>query len=207
MSKILILNKTGKEVDQIEISPDILDGRINKNILYFSAVNHLRNKRAGLASTKTRKDVSGGGKKPWKQKGTGRARVGSIRSPLWRKGGVVFGPHPRDFSYDLPKDVRLSALKSSLNDKLAGNKICVLDETESLQPKTREFVKVIEALKLGGKILLIVDGKDQQLIRSARNIPGITIRRASDVNAYDILNSGNLLLCKRSLEELFKRLK
>ncbi|MBM3243573.1 MAG: 50S ribosomal protein L4 [Candidatus Omnitrophica bacterium] len=204
----------GKEVDSIKLNSSVFDGKVNKDAIY-QAINCFRaNQRKGLASTKTRGEVSGGGKKPWKQKGTGRARVGSTRSPLWRHGGVVFGPHPRDFSYTIPNKIKIVALKSGLNAKVNENNLIVLDSFKMDKPKVKDALKVFTNLKIKGKkskdklsILLLLDKLDESLKLSLRNIDFLEFDTAQNANAYDVLRNRKLVITKAALNKIIDRLK
>lgn len=207
-----IYNSEGKEVDKIDLDPTVFDGVINHDAIYQTVVNYRANQRKGLASTKTRGEVSGGGRKPWRQKGTGRARVGSIRSPLWRGGGVVFGPHPRDFSYNLSQKIRKLALRSSLNAKLKENNILLLSEIKLDQPKTKEVIKILENLKphLGRAdtcALLVADKIENQLRLATNNIGSLEINLAKDINAYQVLKAKKIIITKDGLKQIITRLK
>lgn len=208
-----VYNIEGKEVDTIELDRTVFDGTINRSVIYQAVNAYRANKRKGLASTKTRGEVSGGGRKPWKQKGTGRARVGSIRSPLWRHGGVVFGPHPRDYSYELPAKIRNLALKSSLNSKVKENNLVVLDSLNVDTPKTKEAVKVFSNLKIDLKkvkpnnVLLLSDKVDRVLRLALRNVNFININLSKQTHAYEVLCCKKLIITKQGLAELTKRLK
>lgn len=208
-----VYNCDGKEVDTIKLDNSIFDGTINDSVVY-QAINAFRaNQRKGLAATKTRGEVSGGGKKPWKQKGTGRARVGSTRSPLWRHGGVVFGPHPRDFSYELPRKIKSAALKSSLNSKVKEDALFVLDELKLKSPKTKDVVGILTNLKVDFKkakannVLLLVEKIDNTFTKATRNIECLKVNVATDTNVYEVLNSRKIIVTKDGLNELVKRLK
>ncbi len=197
-----------KVVEEIELDPHVFDGEVKKKTLYQAIVGYRANKRRGLAQTKTRGEVSGGGKKPWRQKGTGRARHGSIRSPLWRHGGVVFGPHPRDFSYSMPQKIKAEALRSSLNAKIKSNDFILIEKVHILHPKTKEFVKFLDALKLAGEsVLCVIDEISENIKRSTRNIPRLSLIDSRSVNAFDVLNSRKLVVTRDSLKNLTKRLK
>ena len=174
-----IYNTEGKEVDTLKLDAKIFDGVVNADAIYQAVNAYRANQRKGLASTKTRGEVSGGGKKPWKQKGTGRARVGSTRSPLWRHGGVVFGPHPRDFYYTLPQKIRMLALKSSLNEKLNQNNLIVLDSLKLEKPKTKEALKVFSNLKVSQSTVLLLEKVDENSKLALRNISFLNINLAS----------------------------
>ena len=190
MSKVAVLDIKGKEKEDIDLS-DVFEGRVNTEVIHQAIVMYQASLRQGNASTKERAFVSGGGKKPFRQKGTGRARAGSSRSPLWHGGGVVFGPHPRDFSYALPKKIKNAALRESLKAKLNDNNVCCIDDLTDALSKTREFVEILKNLKLSGKILAVLDGSDESIIRVSRNVPRLSLMRAQDVNAYDILRNKN----------------
>ena len=202
-----VYSLSGKKVEKFKLSPDIFNVAINKALLHQVVVMYMANFRQGNASTKTRADVRGGGRKPWRQKGTGRARAGSIRSPLWRGGGVVFGPHPRDYRFSMPKKMKRLALLSSLSAKTKDNEVMVLEkDPEFSKPKTKEMVKVLTALKASGKRNLYLYGKrDDNLFLSCRNIKGLTVRLSSDFNAYDVLSNTNILFSKETHDSLIKR--
>ena len=193
-----IYNAEGKEIDTIELDAKVFDGVINTAVIHQVVTAYMANQRRGLASTKTRGEVSGGGRKPWKQKGTGRARVGSTRSPLWRHGGVVFGPHPRDFSYKVPQKIKTLALKSSLNVKLKENNLIVLDGLKLDKPKTKEAAKIFAQLKLNnlksGRVLLLIDKFDEILKAALRNISFLNIGKAADTNTYEVMSNKKLVI-------------
>ena len=214
MFTLPIYNQEGKEVDTVKLNEKIFDGVVNKDALYQAVNSYRANQRKGLAATKTRGEVSGGGKKPWKQKGTGRARVGSIRSPLWRHGGVVFGPHPRDFYFTIPQKIRSLALKSSLNEKLNENNFVVLDDFKVATTKTKDAIKVFENLKLIPKktaksagIILLLDKIDKNEKLALRNVEFINSNIARDTHAYEVLKHKKLVITKSALAELTKRFK
>jgi len=209
MFKLPVYNQEGKEIESLELDPIVFDGQVNLDVLYQAVLMYRANRRKGLASTKTRGEVSGGGKKPWRQKGTGRARVGSIRSPLWRKGGVIFGPHPRDYSFRLPKKIKIAALKSSLNAKLNENNLLILDDLEIDVPKTKEATKILSNLKLNGNksILLMLDKIDAKSRLSFRNINYVDTISAADTNAYDVLKARKLIVTLSGLKILVDRIK
>jgi large subunit ribosomal protein L4 len=209
-----IYNVEGKEVDSIKLSPAVFDGIVNNDAIYQAVNLYRANKRKGLAATKTRGEVSGGGKKPWKQKGTGRARVGSTRSPLWRHGGVVFGPHFRDFSYTIPNKIKLVALRSGLNAKVNENNLIVLDNFKVDKPKAKDALKVFSNLKINnGKtknklsVLLLLDKLDENLKLSLRNIDFLDFNIAQNTNVYEVLKSKKLVVTKSALSKLVDRLK
>jgi len=206
MPKVAVYNMLGAQVGEIELNDDVFGIEPNKAVMYDFIKMQLANKRQGTSSTKTRTEVRGGGKKPWRQKGTGRARVGSSRNPVWRGGGIAFGPKPRDYSYKLPQKVRRLALKSALSSKALDNKILVVDEFSFDQPKTKVMVQALEALKVGKKTLLVTADGNANVVKSARNIEGVKPMRADFINVYDILKHDTLLMTKDAVamvEEVF----
>ncbi|MDP2938806.1 MAG: 50S ribosomal protein L4 [Candidatus Omnitrophota bacterium] len=207
MPNLAVLNNQGKEIEKLELPAAIFDGEVNKKLLHQAVIMYQANLRAGTASTKTRGEVSGGGKKPWRQKGTGRARAGSIRSPLWRHGGVVFGPHPRDFGNKLSQRIRLLALKSSLNDKVNSGNLKLIEEIRLDKPKTKEFSKLLSVLNIHEDTLAIVESQDKNFSQASRNIPFFISKPATDVNALDVLRHKNLLITKSGLKVLINRFK
>ena len=203
-----VMDMGNKVVEEVELDPHVFDGSVKKKTLYQAIVGYRANRRLGLAQTKTRGEISGGGKKPWRQKGTGRARHGSTRSPLWRHGGVVFGPHPRDFSYSLPQQIRNEALRSSLNAKIAAGDVVLVEKIHVLAPKTKEFAKFLDALKVStGSVLCVLESVTENIKRSARNIPGLRLLDASSLNAYDVMNTNKIIMSRDSLKNITKRLK
>lgn len=206
MTRLPVLDKKGSEIESIDLPDDIFGGRLNADVIHQAVVMYQASLRQGNASTKERADVRGGGKKPYRQKGTGQARAGSSRSPLWHGGGVTFGPHPRNFSYTIPKKIRKAALRESLKAKCQDNDLlCVHDIKDSFS-KTKEFAKFLDGLKLKGKILAVLDGSDESVARASRNIPSFNLMRAQDVNAYDILRNKKLLVTKTAFQNLLGRL-
>ncbi len=208
-----IYNAAGKEVDSVKLNTSVFDGIINSEAIYQAVTAYRANQRKGLAATKTRGEVSGGGKKPWKQKGTGRARVGSTRSPLWRHGGVIFGPHPRDFSYTLPDKIKAVALKSSLNAKVKENNFIVLDELKLDTPKTKDALKLFANLKVSGakdkktsSVLLLLDEAGGSAKLALRNIDFLRFNLATDTNVYEVLAHKKLIITKDGLTKLTNRL-
>jgi large subunit ribosomal protein L4 len=206
MATLPVLNREGKEVDKIELPQEIFGGRVNTRLLYQVITMYRACLRQGTLNTKQHDDVSGGGKKPYRQKGTGRARVGSSRSPLFRGGGTVFGPHPRDFSYAVPKKMKRAALRESLNAKFQSNQVLCLDDIREKCAKTKEFAAILKAVNIRGKILALLDGCDESIYLVSRNIPRLNVVRSEDVNAYDVLNNKILLLTKTSLKMLLERI-
>ncbi len=199
---LVIYNVSGQKIEEIK-SP--FGGKVNHPVLTETIKMYLANQRKGLASTKTIGEVSGGGKKPWKQKGTGRARAGSIRSPLWRHGGVVFGPHPRDFSYTLSPKIKKLALLSALIEK-SEHKVVVLEEIPSDKiAKTKDIQKILNFLKSGSKALIVLKSKDNAIRRASRNIPGLVIQEAGCLNALDVMKSSKVIILKDALSILKHR--
>lgn len=208
-----IYNTEGKEVDSIKLDAKVFDGNINAAVLYQAINAYRANQRKGVAATKTRGEVSGGGRKPWRQKGTGRARVGSIRSPLWRHGGVIFGPHPRDYSYKLPQKLKAQALKSIINAKVKENDMVILDELKIDKPKTSAAAEIFSNLKLNdGKkqkissVLLLLDKYDNNLKLALRNLKFLDMNLAKDTHAYEVMAHRKLVITKNGLTELVSRL-
>ena len=207
MSKLPVLDINGREVENIEIPEDLFTQPVNTAVIHQAVLLYQASLRQGNASTKERGSVSGGGKKPWRQKGTGRARAGSTRSPLWKKGGIIFGPHPRDFSYSVPKKIKKIALKECLSAKYQDKSLfCVTDLKQSFN-KTKEFVKVLKTLSLNGKVLAILDGSDASIQRVARNIASLNVTRSQDVNAFDVMQNSKVLVSKTAIINLIERLK
>lgn len=204
-----VYSLSGKKIDKFKPDPDVFNVEINKPLLYEIILMYRANSRQGNASTKTRGEVAGGGKKPWRQKGTGRARAGSIRSPLWRGGGIIFGPRPRHYRYNLPKKMLKLGLKSSLSAKLKDNEIMILEKEPDLKkPKTSEMVKLLEALKVYRKrVLYLFSQQNDFIIRSCRNIENLTPKSCSDFNTYDVLMNSNILFSKETHDAIVKRLK
>jgi len=205
-----IYNTEGQEVDTVKLNTSVFDGTVNNPAIYQAVCAYRANQRKGFASTKTMGEVAGGGRKPWRQKGTGRARVGSIRSPLWRHGGVVFGPHPRDFSYKLPQKIKNLALRSALSAKIKEDNFTVLDNFRIEIPKTKEAVKIFSNLKMGsGKnsVLLLLDKIDKKLKLALQNINYLDINLAKDTHIYEVIAHKKLLITKQALIELTDRLK
>ncbi|MBI3601679.1 MAG: 50S ribosomal protein L4 [Candidatus Omnitrophica bacterium] len=206
MSELTVLNSQGKKAKSIELPKEQFGVHVHAAVMHQAVVMYHANSRQGTAATKDRSLVSGGGKKPWRQKGTGRARAGSTRSPLWKKGGITFGPKPRDFSMQVPKKVRVAALRESLNAKFLDNELVCVDKVEVVSGKTKDFAKILENLKINGRVLALLDGSDAKTFLASRNIVRLTLNRASDVNARDILSNKNLLVTQTALETLLKRI-
>lgn len=206
MPKVALYSTTGEQVGEMLLADSVFAVEVNEAAMHQAVLTYLANRRLGTAATKTRTEVRGGGRKPWKQKGTGRARHGSIRSPIWKGGGVVFGPHPRSYRMSLPKKVRRLALKSALTCKINSGELIVLESLAMEAPKTREMAGVFKNLKTGRKVLLVLDTPQENIIKSVRNIPGVKTLNAWQLNVYDILNSENMVLTKDAVarvEEVF----
>ena len=189
--------KTGK----VELKPEIFEQPVKESLLHMVVRWQLASKRAGSASTKTRAEVSGGGKKPWKQKGLGRARSGSNRSPIWRGGGVTFGPKPKDWSFSLPKKVRKQAIKSALSHKYNENEIYVLDNFELPEIKTKQVVSFLKKFDIT-KCLILIDEKNENLTKSSNNLKDVKVLKNDGINVYDLLNFKHLVITKSSLEKV-----
>ena len=196
MPTVDVLNINGEKVSEMELSENLFGAEINEHVVYQVVKNHLANKRVGTQSAKTRAEVRGRGANPWRQKGTGRARQGSIRSPQWKGGGVVFAPKPRDYSYTVPKKIRRLALKSVLTDKVNEGNLVVVDDINLTEWKTREFAKMLSALKVGKKALVVTKDNSPEVVRSGRNIKNVKIAFVGTMNVYDILNANTLVLTK-----------
>ena len=206
MPKVNVYNILGEQVEEIDLKDDVFGVEVNEHILYEVVKNQLANKRQGTQSVKTRAEVRGGGRKPWRQKGTGRARQGSIRAPHWVGGGVSFAPKPRDYSYKVPKKVKRLAIKSALSSKVLNDEIIVLDELSLDEPKTKEMAKILSNIKAGKKALIVMDKKDMNVIKSARNIPNVQVVFVNTLNVYDILNFDSFIITKdavRKVEEVY----
>lgn len=205
MDKIPVIDRSGQTVGQADLPESVFAPVRRDHLVHEAVVSHLANKRQGTAATKTRHDVRGGGKKPWRQKGTGRARVGSTRSPLWRKGGTVFGPQPRDYGFELPKKARRQALKAVLAEKHASQDLLVVSDLEVKEPKTREAAALCRALGLDSA--LFVDLADNaNLFRAVRNLPRIKAVDAAGLNLYDVLAHKRLVFSRRAFEAVLERL-
>ena len=195
---IAVLNLQGQTVERLPLDAARWGGRVNTDLLYQAVRMYRANERAGTASTKTRGEVSGGGKKPWKQKHTGRARAGSIRSPLWRHGGITFGPHPRDFTYTLPERIRRQALAEALAAKLRDHELIVLDALKAQAPKTKPFAGLLKQFGVTKPSLIVLAAWDEPTVKSLRNLAQVTLRRAADLTAFDVLNYDKLLVAKEA---------
>ena len=199
MLKTNVYNMSGELVGEIELSEAVFGIVPNQSVVHDVVKNHLANKRQGTQSALTRAEVSGGGRKPWRQKGTGRARQGSTRAPQWTHGGIVFAPKPRDYSYTLNKKTRRLALKSVLSAKAAEANIVVIDSIKMDAPKTKEFAAFLNAVNATGKVLVVTAAADANVVKSGRNIPGCEVTFASMLNVYDIVNATKLVVDKAAL--------
>ena len=205
MAKLDIIDRSGRTAAQVDLPDGLLAGPAQDHLIYEAVVNYRANQRQGTAATKTRAFVSGGGKKPWRQKGTGRARVGSTRSPLWRKGGTVFGPQPRDYSYELPKKARRGALRAALAGKHAAGELLVASELEVKEPKTKEAVALLKAFKLDSALLVDL-AENAALFRAVRNIPRVKAVDVSGLNIYDVLAHKSVVFSRRAFEAVLEKL-
>lgn len=202
MSSIKVLNMAGAEVGTVELNDAIFGIEPNEVVVHEVVKNHLANCRQGTQSALTRAEVSGGGKKPWRQKGSGRARQGSIRSPQWTHGGIALGPKPREYGKTVNKKVRRLAMKSALSSKVAAEELIVLDSLEMNEIKTKEVVSVLKALETGKKVLIVLPEKNETVYRSARNIKGVKTTLVSTLNVYDILNCDSLVVLKDAVSKI-----
>ena len=206
MLKTNVYNMSGELVGEIELSEAVFGVTPNQSVVHDVVKNHLANKRQGTQSALTRAEVSGGGRKPWRQKGTGRARQGSTRAPQWTHGGIVFAPKPRDYSYTLNKKAKRLALKSALSAKVAETNLVVIDEIKMDAPKTAEFAKFLAAVNCDCKTLVVTAEADANVVKSGRNIPGCEITFANLINVYDVINANKLVVDQAALakiEEVF----
>jgi large subunit ribosomal protein L4 len=202
MPKVALLNQNGSQVGDIELNEAVFGIEPNQHVLFEAIVMQRASLRQGTHKTKVRSEVAGGGRKPWRQKGTGRARQGSIRSPQWRGGGTVFGPTPRSYSYKLPKKVRRLAIKSALSSKVLEENILVLDLLTFDAPKTKEFKTVLNGLSVDKKALIVTADLDENVALSARNIPGVTVVTADGINVLDVVNHDKLIMTKAAVEKV-----
>jgi len=202
MPKVDLYNMKGETIGEVELSENIFGVDVNENAIYLAVQNQLANKRQGTHSTKTKSEVSGGGIKPWRQKGTGRARQGSIRSAQWVKGGIVFGPKPRSYSYRIPKKLKKLALKSALTSKVNDGEILVLDELKFDSIKTKQMVNVLDSLKVDSSALIVLSDKNETVEKSARNIPGVKTAFVNTINVFDILKYDKFIITKDAVEKV-----
>ncbi|MCI9296362.1 MAG: 50S ribosomal protein L4 [Lachnospiraceae bacterium] len=202
MAKVSVYNMEGKEVGTVELNDAVFGVEVNEHLVHMAVLQQLANNRQGTQKAKTRGEVSGGGRKPWRQKGTGHARQGSTRSPQWKGGGVVFAPVPRDYSFKMNKKEKRAALKSVLSDKVALSKLIVLDELKFDEIKTKKFKAVLENLKVEDKALVVLGEKDDVVIKSANNLPFVQTALPGTINVYDILKAGTLILTKDAVTKI-----
>lgn len=202
MPKVALYSMDGTAVGDIDLSDDIFGVEVNHHVMHQVVKMQLANKRQGTQSALTRAEVRGGGAKPWRQKGTGRARHGSIRSPIWRKGGVVFAPKPRSYRYSLPKKVRRLAMKSALSSKVNEEAVLVLDSLELKEAKTKEMAKVLDNFNINKKALIVLEGKNETVERAARNIPGVKLAYVNTLNVLDILNYDNFVITQDAVKKV-----
>ena len=201
MANVSVFNMEGKEVGTIELNDAVFGAPINEHLVHMSVVQHLANKRQGTQKAKTRSEVSGGGRKPWRQKGTGHARQGSIRAPQWKGGGVVFAPVPRDYSFKLNKKEKRAALKSVLTSRVQDGKLIVVDDLKFDEIKTKKFKAVMDNLKVS-KALVVLADNDEKVVLSARNIPAVKTAQVNTINVYDILKGDTLFLTKDAVAKI-----
>ncbi len=202
MPNVSVFDMNGKKVSDLALAESVFGIEPNTYAMHLCVVNYLANQRQGTQSTRTRSEVSGGGKKPWKQKGTGRARQGSTRAPQWTHGGIAHGPKPREYGFSINKKVRRLAMKSAFSSKVAAEELVVLDDLKLDAIKTKEVVKVLTALETGKKVLLVLPENNDILYRSARNIAGVKVSTVNTLNVYDILNCDTMLVLKDSVAKI-----
>jgi large subunit ribosomal protein L4 len=207
MAPIDVINQKGEKVDSIELNEEIFNAEVKDHLIQQVVVWQLAKRRSGTAATKTRGQVRGGGKKPWRQKGTGRARAGTNRSPVWTGGGTVFGPHPRSYAFSLPKKVRQAALRSVLSSKFKANNVTVVDKIELEAPKTKLFAETMQNLGLGdSKAVFITSAPDEELVRSSRNLYQALVLPSEGMNVYDLLRFEKVVLLKDAVSKIHERL-
>ena len=202
MPKLSLYNRDGEQVDEIEVQASLFGAPLKKGALHQTAVSQAARRRQGTASSKDRSEVKGGGGKPWPQKGTGRSRHGSTRSPIWVGGGATFGPHPRDFSTKVPKKMRRAALKSALSDKVNEGKLIVVDDFAIDTPQTKKVAALLEKLKVNGGALIVSEQPDLNIIKGARNLPRVKTTLARQLNVLDILTYNYLVMSKAALQQV-----
>ncbi|MFV0400407.1 MAG: 50S ribosomal protein L4 [Oscillospiraceae bacterium] len=202
MPKVTVFDMAGKNVGEMDLSESIFGIEPNKTVLHAAVVNYLANQRQGTQSTLTRTEVRGGGRKPWRQKGTGHARQGSIRAPQWRHGGIALGPKPRDYSYSLNKKTRRLALKSAFSAKVQDKDFIVVDSIAMSEFKTKGMVAMLKALGVDKKVMIILPEADQKVVKSAANIPGVTTAPVNSINVYDIMRHEKLIVAKDAVAKL-----
>ena len=206
MANVSVYNMEGKEVGTIELNDAVFGVTVNEHLVHMAVVQQLANNRQGTQKAKTRSEVSGGGRKPWRQKGTGHARQGSTRAPQWTGGGVVFAPVPREYSFKINKKEKRAALKSALSDKVANGKLVVVDALTFDAPKTKEFAKVMTNLNVNDKALVVLNDNDANVVLSAKNIPTVKTSLTNTINVYDVVNAKTLVLTQdavKTIEEVY----
>lgn len=204
MTSVSLHDIKGKVVGKLSLDQDYFNGKVKSALLHQAVLMYLANQRSGSASTKTRKDVRGGGRKPWRQKGTGRARAGTIRSPIWRGGGVVFGPHPKQYGYNLPKNIKSLALRQALNSKIKDSEFVAIDKISLEHPKTCDFARFLKAIKVKNKCLVVIEKHEPNILRASRNIPTVTVKAFNNISAFDVLRHKKVIFSKQALENLVK---
>ncbi|MBQ8783409.1 MAG: 50S ribosomal protein L4 [Clostridia bacterium] len=202
MPNCSVFDSKGKKVSDIELAESVFGIEPNQSAMHLCVVNYLANQRQGTQSTKTRSEVSGGGRKPWRQKGTGRARQGSTRSPQWTHGGIAHGPKPREYGFSINKKVKRLAMKSALSSKVAAAEMVVLESLELGAIKTKDVVSVLSSLETGKKVLIVLPEKNDVIYRSARNIAGVQVSLVSTLNVYDILNCDTMVVLKDAVSKI-----
>ena len=202
MPNVAVVDMTGKEVSTMELSDTIFGIEPNAAVMHHMVVNYLANQRQGTQSALTRAEVSGGGRKPWRQKGTGHARQGSTRAPQWTHGGIVFAPKPRDYSYTVNKKVRRLAMKSAFSAKMQAGELIVIDAITTDEFKTKTIVNMLKAVGSEKKALIVLPTVDKKVINSARNIPGVKTAQVNELNVYDMLNADKLIIAKEAVEKI-----
>jgi large subunit ribosomal protein L4 len=202
MPSVDIIDLNNKKVGTLDLSDEVFGAKVNEDLLYESVRNHMANVRRGTVKTKTRHEVAGSGKKLWKQKGTGRARMGSIRSPLWRHGGTTHGPQPRDYSYKLPRKMQIGALRSALSAKLRDGELRVVNQFAITEPKSKQMRKTLDGLDVKKTVLLVEVGENKNLDLSSRNLEGVKMVSSRDVNVYDLLGHAQVLMSEAAARKL-----
>ena len=205
MAKVSVYNMEGKEVESIDLNDAVFGVKVNEHLVHMAVVQQLANNRQGTQKAKTRSEVSGGGRKPWRQKGTGHARQGSTRAPQWTGGGVVFAPVPRDYSFKMNKKEKRAALKSALTSRVQENKLIVIDELKFDEIKTKNFKAVMDNLKVN-KAYVVLNENDEKVVKSARNLPNVQTALTNTINVYDVMKGGTVILTKdavKTIEEVY----
>ena len=205
MAKVSVYNMEGKEVESVDLNDAVFGVEVNEHLVHMAVVQQLANNRQGTQKAKTRSEVSGGGRKPWRQKGTGHARQGSTRAPQWTGGGVVFAPVPRDYSFKMNKKEKRAALKSALTSRVQENKLIVIDELKFDEIKTKNFKAVMDNLKVN-KAYVVLNENDEKVVKSARNLPNVQTALTNTINVYDVMKGGTVILTKdavKTIEEVY----